>query len=190
MTNIHRADESRNLANSAMLFVMPVDGTKLKAARERKGWTQETLATKSRVSQPNISKIERGEVIKSDAGPALAKALGVSLASISSGAMTETHVDRTDVEPMPSESAEGVDVEPLSRAVSAEHAEGDWTDAEILRARTFIHETHRKLEPHADMRELARAILRAIRRAGADASDRDIALAWAQGKPVPARPVT
>ncbi|HET7136074.1 MAG TPA: hypothetical protein VFJ25_09155, partial [Casimicrobiaceae bacterium] len=103
------------------------------------------------------------------------------------GETPEPTLDRTDVEPPPPDGPEGVDVEPLSKAISVEHAAGDWTDAEVERARAFVRSTHRKLEPEEDLRELVRKILRAVRRAGPKASNEDILLAWAQGKPTPPR---
>ena len=53
-------------------------GLKIKAARQRLGWSQEQLARAAGTSQQNVVRIESGKVQISRALPAILKALGLS----------------------------------------------------------------------------------------------------------------
>lgn len=183
-----RHSRTHIIANMANL-----DGKRVERRRLELGLTQVQLAQKANVSQSTIDRVEKGHAGAASTlamQKAIAGALGVSPAWLrgeDDAIANESVVDRSDGAPAPDDTSEGIDVEPLSKAISREHASGDWTDAEAERARKFVRETRRMLDPHADLAEVSRAILQAIRRAGVTASDRDIAIAWAQGKPMPPR---
>jgi len=97
---------------------------------------------------------------------------------------TEPHVVR-DAEVIPPDDAHGIDIEPLMRAISAEHADAgaSWTDAESERAKKIVRTNRRGIDPGADIATVARGLLRAVRACGVTASDAEILLRAAFGKP-------
>jgi len=60
---------------------MTTIGMRLRSARERSGWTQDFLASKARVPQPSVSRIESGDTAEPSGTTMikLARALGVTV---------------------------------------------------------------------------------------------------------------
>lgn len=208
--SVHRtARHGGTNAEPHILASMSEFGKALATAIKRAGLVQEQLAELTGLAQETISRIVTGDTAepKANTWRKIATVFGLNGDELLEGiaprkifdqasgtmvdreksATTEPRVEREDTGPTPEESEEGIDVEALSRAISAEHAAGQWSDAEVERARRFVRETRRMLEPEADLRSIARDILRAVRRAGVDADDRKILVRWAQGKPGPER---
>ena len=54
-------------------------GSRIRQAREARGWSQEELATRSAVSRPSIARIERGDDVSTATLGKVASALGLAV---------------------------------------------------------------------------------------------------------------
>jgi transcriptional regulator with XRE-family HTH domain len=64
---------------------MAIDGQRVRELREASGLSQDTLATRARISRTTINKIEGGHQPLPLVAESLATALGVTVADISTG---------------------------------------------------------------------------------------------------------
>lgn len=162
-------------------------GSRVKALREAKGWSQEQLARGAGVVQMTVSKLERGLMKKPshDTLSGIARALGVRVEELTGQAN-----DALPPGPAPAPRVRVVmdadtagDVAALESVLLALTATGSYELADFDAARTVVRETYRHLKPDA-VEQHADALLRAakgLRKEGKPATVTDILARMAYG---------
>lgn len=73
------------ITTKVVICDMAIDGQKVRALREARGWSQDRLAAEAGATQTTIDKIERGETRRSRFLPDIARALEIGIEEIDPG---------------------------------------------------------------------------------------------------------